>query len=305
MNFETWANKARAVPIEDEIARRSITLRGGIDRCGPCPVCGGDDRFSINIAKQVWNCRGCDKGGNVIELVRHLDGSDFVAAVTALVGERPKLNGSGDALRAAIAKKRAKSEEPKEPATEIVAASFTYENEDGSVAYVIKRIEFQKADGALVLKDGKRRKTFKLDPVGCTVRIPYRLPQLVEAVASGHLVFVAEGERKCDVLADIGIAATCNPFGAGSWKAEYSERLRGADVVLLPDADEAGWKHMNEVAASLVGIAARIRVVMLPDLPEKGDVVDWLGSGHTREELDALVAGAQDWRPPSEEARSR
>src|SRR5271169_4124650 len=72
--FNAWVEQARAVPIEDELARRGFHLRGKIERTGPCPVCGGDDRFSINTEKQVWNCRGCGKGGDVIDLARHIDG---------------------------------------------------------------------------------------------------------------------------------------------------------------------------------------------------------------------------------------
>lgn len=79
---------ALAVRIEDEIARRGIKLRGGVDRCGPCPRCGGTDRFSINTKKQVFNCRGFG-GGDVIALVQHIDGSDFKKAVATLVGPAP------------------------------------------------------------------------------------------------------------------------------------------------------------------------------------------------------------------------
>jgi hypothetical protein len=76
------------VPIEDEIARRGILLRGrGPERCGPCPVCGGRDRFSVNVKKQIWHCRGCAKGGDVIEFVRHLDGCGFKEAVKTLGSE--------------------------------------------------------------------------------------------------------------------------------------------------------------------------------------------------------------------------
>jgi hypothetical protein len=78
---------AKATPIEFEIARRGIRLIGrGSDRCGPCPICGGRDRFSINIKKQVWNCRGCSKGGDILDLVQHLDGADFKTAVQTLAG---------------------------------------------------------------------------------------------------------------------------------------------------------------------------------------------------------------------------
>jgi phage/plasmid primase-like uncharacterized protein len=79
--------RARATPIESEIARRQIKLRGGVDRCGPCPVCGGTDRFSINIRKQVWYCRGCGDGGDVIKLVMHLGRVDFRQACAILTGD--------------------------------------------------------------------------------------------------------------------------------------------------------------------------------------------------------------------------
>lgn len=53
---------------------------------GGCPRCGGRDRFSINTRKQVWNCRGCNRGGNVIDLVMHVRGCDFREAIAWLVG---------------------------------------------------------------------------------------------------------------------------------------------------------------------------------------------------------------------------
>ena len=139
-------------------------------------------------------------------------------------------------------------------------------------------------------------------------RTLYRLPALVEAVAANQLVVVVEGEACVDALYTIGVAATTNSGGAGKWEPDFNEHLCGADVVLLPDADQIGWKHATEIAASLAGIAARIRVVVLPDLPAKGDVKDWLAAGGTREQFDILVEAAQDWQssteePPSDEAK--
>ena len=61
---------------------------GASEYVGPCPVCGGKDRFSVNIKKQLWNCRGCGKGGDVIGLAQHAGGATFVEAVAALSGER-------------------------------------------------------------------------------------------------------------------------------------------------------------------------------------------------------------------------
>jgi putative DNA primase/helicase len=82
--------RARTVRIEDECARRSIHLRGVVDRCGPCPICGGIDRFAINTRKQVFHCRGCGLGGDVIRLVQHIDGYSFIEAVELLTGEQTR-----------------------------------------------------------------------------------------------------------------------------------------------------------------------------------------------------------------------
>jgi Toprim domain len=76
---------ARAVRVEDEIARRGIRLRGKVERTGPCPICGGTDRFSINTRKQLFNCRGFG-GGDVIAMAQHFDGSDFADAIRTLTG---------------------------------------------------------------------------------------------------------------------------------------------------------------------------------------------------------------------------
>ena len=80
--------RARAVRLEDEIVSRGLKLRrAGTELIGPCPVCNkGTDRFSINVRKQIWNCRKCGVGGDVIKLVQHLDGCDFAAAIATLAG---------------------------------------------------------------------------------------------------------------------------------------------------------------------------------------------------------------------------
>ena len=94
------ASEAGSVRIESEITRRGIKLSAGpVERCGPCPVCGGVDRFSINLKKQLWKCRGRRHGGDVIEFVRHIDGLSFTEAVRLLTGGAlPKLAGSTSLL---------------------------------------------------------------------------------------------------------------------------------------------------------------------------------------------------------------
>lgn len=145
----------------------------------------------------------------------------------------------------------------------------------------------------------------------------YRLPELLEALAMERLVFIVEGEKKVDRLIAEGAPATCNSGGAGKFGDHLVEYFRDADVVILPDNDPQstnaegavlfhpdgrpkipGKDHADLVASKLHGIAARVRVLELPDLPLKGDIVDWLAEGGVIGELyDLVETAAQDWRP--------
>jgi phage/plasmid primase-like uncharacterized protein len=80
--------RARAFPIEVIAREHDLRLRGKTERVGACPKCGGHDRFSINIKKRLWNCRGCQQGGDVIALVQFLDGCTFREACAILIGEQ-------------------------------------------------------------------------------------------------------------------------------------------------------------------------------------------------------------------------
>lgn len=54
---------------------------------GPCPACGGTDRFSVNTRKARWNCRGFGGGADALSFVMHVYGLDFRGAVEHLTGE--------------------------------------------------------------------------------------------------------------------------------------------------------------------------------------------------------------------------
>jgi hypothetical protein len=130
--------------------------------------------------------------------------------------------------------------------------------------------------------------------------VPYRLPELIEAIANNHAVFICEGEKCADALRDIGVPATTNAMGAGKWKVELGKYLAGADVILVPDNDDAGYRHIQDAGTKLNGIAKRLRVLVLPGLPTKGDVCDWLAAGGTRQAFDRLADEAPEWRPLTE-----
>ena len=127
-------------------------------------------------------------------------------------------------------------------------------------------------------------------------RVLYRLPQLLSANPDAP-VFLPEGEKDVDRLVDLGLVATTNPHGAGKWRGHYSKWLQGRAVVILPDNDDQGRDHALMVAFSLNGVAARVMVLELPDLPEKGDVSDWMNAGGTADDLLTLANEMSEWIP--------
>jgi hypothetical protein len=131
----------------------------------------------------------------------------------------------------------------------------------------------------------------------------YRLPQVRSKAEAGGVVFVVEGEKDVHTLEEAGFVATCNPQGAGTWRDEHTEALQGAHVVILPDNDEEGAEHAEDVARACADAAASVRVVELPGLPPKGDVTDYFEASGTRDELERLADETPE-REPSEAAKA-
>lgn len=287
---------ARAIPIEDELARRGITLKGKVEREGPCPKCGGTDRFSINTSKQVFNCRGCGgKGSGAIDFVMWIDECECGEALRKLDAsfgdyevnepiERMKtrhkehFNGNGEC-----------HEEKRR-----VVASFIYRQQDCSpylkvLKYNTKPRFSQQRWAETRWESGK--------PDGDPVL--YRLPDILGMIHD--TVFVVEGEKDADKLAAIGFVATTNPEGAGKWRECFNPFLAGKTVYILADNDDVGRKHAQDVARSLHGVAASVRVVGLPGLPEKSDVSDWLDAGGDPETLLRLCESFPEWQPSTDD----
>lgn len=87
--FRDWVARARAADLVQVAERFGPKLRrAGRELVGPCPVCGGTDRFALNPDLGVFNCRG-GAGGDVIDLVAHLTGRDFVGVCEEITGEPP------------------------------------------------------------------------------------------------------------------------------------------------------------------------------------------------------------------------
>lgn len=84
--------EAKAIPMSEVVERLGIAgLRAtGGELVGPCPLCGGRDRFGINLRSGAFICRKCDlRGGDQVALVRGVLNLGFRDALTWLCGDMP------------------------------------------------------------------------------------------------------------------------------------------------------------------------------------------------------------------------
>jgi hypothetical protein len=255
----------------------------------PCPICGGHDGLPRGQGRRCFGFFGSDRKYAHCSREEHCGG---LAIDTNTLTFAHRLNGDcrcgvqhGDAPefeeRAARPSPRAR-----------IAATYDYVDERGkllfqAVRYVPKMFGQRRPDG---------RGGWINDLKGVR-RVPYRLDELIRA-ERGTVVFVVEGEKDADRLRQIGVLATTCPMGAGKWKDEYSAALAELVVVILPDNDKPGRDHARAVAASALPHAASVRIIDLaawteklglPDLPEKGDVSDFLGQGGEFADIDWIV----------------
>ncbi len=97
--MESFVADARAVSVASAFERCGYSLRSlrasGPEHVGPCPSCGGKDRFSLNTQKNVFNCRGAE-GGDALGLVKHLTGLDFLDACELVTGRDRRGARGGD-----------------------------------------------------------------------------------------------------------------------------------------------------------------------------------------------------------------
>jgi len=252
-----------------------------------------------------------DTGGGMLDLIERTRGLKGRAAIDFLrehgvevADDPPRANGG-----------QPPQQRPPQP-SERLTATYDYTDEMGALVYQVCRYESDQ-----ITKDGKREKRFAQrrpdasEPGGWSWKVkglrplPYRLPELQEAIAQGSMVFIAEGEKAVEALREMGVPATCNSGGAGKFPDALVEHFRGAHVVILPDDDPQprdkvggalrfhadgrpvlpGWDHACMVAGKLHGVAASVRVLELFKRQRKEDAYDWAQQGGTADALYDLV----------------
>lgn len=106
--------KAKDIVKIADLLRIEGLIKHRHEMVGPCPRCGGRDRFSINSAKQVFFCRHCQAKGGVIDLTMWLRDCSFPDALEWLCGPRQELSAEEIALREAQAEKNRQARQEQE-----------------------------------------------------------------------------------------------------------------------------------------------------------------------------------------------
>lgn len=181
-----------------------------------------------------------------------------------------------------------------------IVAEYDYRDETGQRLYQVVRLSpksfRQRRD------DGAGGWVWRLDDVR---RVLYRLNILHDTRPKA--IFITEGEKDADALAALGLPSTTNAGGAGKWTDDYAAQLVACGVqrvAILPDHDRAGQEHAEAVARACQAAGLEPRVVTLPDVPEKGDVSDWLAAGGTRDRLVEIVRQTGVWTPTAPDPKA-
>jgi hypothetical protein len=247
---------------------------GKAQRSARCPF-HTDKRksFSFNSETGTWTCHaGCGSGGL----------ADFRARLSV---QPPRPNGHT----------------PEPPKSRVAArrkVEATYEYLDDEGIGVFSKVRYPGKQFVLLQPNG----TKNLE--GVSARPLYNLPSVL---AAKHVV-MAEGEKDVDRLTQVfrkarmkDWAATTNFDGAnGTWREEYASALAEKEIVLLPDNDDPGRNHAELFASKTALVASGVRYLALPDLPEKGDVSDYLDL-HSDSQFLALLKKAPPWNDPTQQ----
>lgn len=191
---------------------------------------------------------------------------------------------------------------PREPEWQLVHA-YAYTDEHGELIYENCKLE-------RVLHDGKREKKFQQrrpNPAGHghlynlqgVRRLPYRLSELIEAGEEDR--HCTEGEKDADTLSALGLCAT----SISTPKVVSLDVFGGHHIIVHEDNDAEGRRKAKALATALVGIAASVRIVRYTELPEGGDVSDFIAKGHGLADVHERCDAAEEFQPPNVEQPKR
>ena len=250
---------------------------------------GGDNNDAVAISKESWYDHVEKRGGGVIQLAAFRFGGDIQRAQEFL-GEHYHLTPKQRTVPGPKRQSRY---------AELIAAGYAETRRDvyidatGTPQYFEVRLDHA-ADPA------NNKKQYLLGHgdhwgLGDIPHILFNLPAVIES----PWVCVVEGPKNAQCLIDLGIPATTCVGGAKKWADSYSAILAGKDIAILPDNDDPGRQHAEQVAASLQESGARSIKIIPTSTAPKGDVYDYIHKeGHSADDVIGLISSARKWALP-------
>ena len=158
------------------------------------------------------------------------------------------------------------------------SASWTYRDPAGEVLGVVFRWE---------TPNGKTiRPAFRVGDGWRQTYPPVRPLYGLERIAGEDRVFVVEGEKAAERLHALGFPAVTSAGGSkAAGRADWST-LTASEVIVIPDADDAGEAYVEAVTDLLAAPSRDVVILRLPGLrPRSGDdVVEWIAEVHNDDE---------------------
>ena len=105
-------------------------------------------------------------------------------------------------------------------------------------------------------------------------------------------VYVAEGEKCADILANLGLLATTSSGGKSAAAKSDWLPLAGREVVILPDAGACHQEYASTISAILTKLEppAQVTVIILPNLGDGEDVEQFIERNHNGDASAARTA---------------
>jgi hypothetical protein len=271
------------IVLSDLIGRRVPLKRAGREFIGLSPFSSEKTpSFTVNDEKQFYHCFSSGKNGDAFEWLKEMENLSFAQAVEQLASET--------GVTVTIP---AKPRTEKTGAKKLVA-EYIYRDQNGDPYHRVQRYEYEGGGKTFSQSHWNTIDEIWIDRAGPNPPIPYNLPEII--ARPNEPIWLVEGEKNADDLISRGLVATTARGGSSAFPKtnDFAVWFDGSTVYALPDNDEPGERWLERVRQ----LIPHAITVTIPGLPHKGDVSDWLASGGTVEQLQAMAVASSSSPAP-------